>query len=85
MQYEIILGNEVLFSLETASDYVRAEKTKYFGFRCLVSGYEWKECNGLIRAEMELAYLGGFCVHELIKKELVLPPVSGKTDFLNCC
>jgi hypothetical protein len=71
------VGNELLFSLETASDYARAERNTYFGFRCLVSGYEWKETLGLVRLEMELGYLGGFCAHELIKKDLVLPPVSG--------
>lgn len=78
-------GNEILFSLETASDYARADKQHYFGFRCLITGFEWKDCFGLARLEMELAYLGGFCAHELIKKDLVLPPVSGilKKQFLS--
>ena len=70
-------GNEILFSFETASDYARADKNQYFGFRCLVSGYGWKDTPGLSRLEMELSYLGGFCANQLIKKDLVLPPVSG--------
>ncbi|CAG7827585.1 unnamed protein product [Allacma fusca] len=74
----ILPGNEVLFSLETASDFVRLERKEYFGFRCLVSGFEWKNCSGMARLEMELAYLGGFCAHQLIKKDLVLPPVSAE-------
>ena len=76
------IGNEVLFSLETASDFVRLDKKEYFGFRCLVSGFEWKNCSGLSRLEMELAYLGGFCAHQLIRKDLVLPPVSGSSYLL---
>lgn len=34
-------GNEVIFSLETASDYVKDEKASFFGFKCLIVGYEW--------------------------------------------
>jgi len=37
----ILPGNEVIFSLETASDYVKDEKACFYGFRCLVVGYEW--------------------------------------------
>lgn len=47
-----------------------------------MTGFEWKECFGLARLEMELAYLGGFCAHELIKKDLVLPPVSGIEKYI---
>lgn len=31
-----------MFSLETASDYVKDEKACFFGFKCVVVGYEWK-------------------------------------------
>ena len=34
-------GCEVLFSLETASDYLKDEKASFFGFKCTVIGYEW--------------------------------------------
>ena len=34
-------GNEVVFSLETASDYVKDEKACFYGFKCTVVGYEW--------------------------------------------
>ena len=37
-----VLGNQVVFSLETASDYVKDEKACFFGFKCIVVGYEWK-------------------------------------------
>lgn len=37
-----ISGNKVVFSLETASDYVKDEKACFFGFKCVVVGYEWK-------------------------------------------
>ena len=34
-------GNEVVFSLETASDYVKDDKACFYGFKCTVVGYEW--------------------------------------------
>lgn len=37
----VIPGNEVVFSLETASDYVKDEKSCFYGFKCVVVGYEW--------------------------------------------
>ena len=42
-------GNEVCFSLETASDYVKDEKACFFGFRCTVVGYEWPSSAHLVR------------------------------------
>ena len=38
----ILPGNEVIFSLETASDYVKNDKVNAnnWGFRCLCIGYE---------------------------------------------
>jgi len=41
-------GNEVCFSLETASDYVKDEKACFFGFRCTVVGYEWPSSAHLV-------------------------------------
>ncbi|CAB4068655.1 MYCBP2 [Lepeophtheirus salmonis] len=58
----ILPGNEVLFSLETASDYVKEDKnSNQFGFRCLVVGYEGETSSndGLKNLEKELSYLGG--------------------------
>jgi E3 ubiquitin-protein ligase MYCBP2 len=74
-----ILGNEVIFSLETASDYVLDEKANTYGFRCLVVGYEWPSISGdgLRHLECELAFLGGMCAASLMKKDLQLPPASG--------
>lgn len=34
-------GNEVCFSLETASDYVKDDKACFYGFKCTVVGYRW--------------------------------------------
>lgn len=36
-----ISGNEVLFSLETASDYVKDEKACFYGFKCVAVGFEF--------------------------------------------
>jgi E3 ubiquitin-protein ligase MYCBP2 len=74
-----LIGNEVIFSLETASDYVKDEKACFYGFRCLVVGYEWhaNPGEGLKHLETELAFLGGMCAASLMKKDLLLPPVSG--------
>ncbi|GAB6023050.1 hypothetical protein CHUAL_007142 [Chamberlinius hualienensis] len=74
----ILPGNEVIFSLETASDYVKDEKACFYGFKCLVIGYDWARPTdeGLQHLEVELAYHGGICISSLMKKDLLLPPVS---------
>ncbi|KAG8222420.1 hypothetical protein J437_LFUL008417, partial [Ladona fulva] len=70
----LLPGNEVIFSLETASDYVKDERGCTFGFRCLVVGYEWSgDKDGLKHLESELAYLGGMCSASLMRKDLALP------------
>ncbi len=78
-QAVILPGNEILFSLETASDYVKDEKTNQYGFRCLVVGYEAVSLRdrGLRNLEMELAYLGGLCAASLMHRNLTLPNSSG--------
>ncbi|KAK6172343.1 hypothetical protein SNE40_016020 [Patella caerulea] len=74
----ILPGNEVLFSLETASDYVKDEKACFYGFKCTVIGYEWtaKPEESILQLEKELAYLGGMCAAALMKKDISLPPVN---------
>ncbi|CAB1328281.1 unnamed protein product, partial [Coregonus sp. 'balchen'] len=37
----VLPGNEALFSLETASDYVKDEKACFYGFKCVAVGYEF--------------------------------------------
>lgn len=76
----VFLGNEVIFSLETASDYVKDEKACFYGFRCLVIGYEWQISpgDGLRQLEMELSFLGGMCAASLMKKDLILPVSTGQ-------
>lgn len=37
----LVSGNELLFSLETASDYVKDEKACFYGFKCVAVGYEF--------------------------------------------
>ena len=79
----ILPGNELIFSLETASDYVKDEKSNSYGFRCLVVGYTSQDLaikvdknaplpEGLKLLEMELSYLGGTCSASLMKKNLFL-------------
>ncbi|XP_054276655.1 E3 ubiquitin-protein ligase MYCBP2-like [Macrosteles quadrilineatus] len=74
----VLPGNEVIFSLETASDYVKDEKASFYGFKCLVIGYEWSQgsTEGLRHLETELAFLGGMCAASLMKRDLVLPVSS---------
>uniref|UniRef100_A0A8D0G520 Uncharacterized protein n=1 Tax=Sphenodon punctatus TaxID=8508 RepID=A0A8D0G520_SPHPU len=56
-------GNEALFSLETASDYVKDEKACFYGFKCFAIGYEFSPSpdEGIIQLEKEMANLGGAC------------------------
>lgn len=75
----ILPGNEVIFSLETASDYLKDDRASSYGFKCLVVGYEWPfmgMCGptaGLKHLEAELSFLGGMCAASLMKKDLQLP------------
>ncbi|XP_035377131.1 E3 ubiquitin-protein ligase MYCBP2 isoform X6 [Electrophorus electricus] len=71
----VLPGNEALFSLETASDYVKDEKACFYGFKCVAVGYEFNPGpdEGIIQLEKELAYLGSVCAAALMKKELALP------------
>ncbi|XP_060843295.1 E3 ubiquitin-protein ligase MYCBP2 isoform X2 [Rhopalosiphum padi] len=73
-------GNEVMFSLETASDYLKNDRISRYGFRCLVIGYEVEELSkyqalgyGLVHLETELSFLGGMCVSTLLKCDIILP------------
>lgn len=76
-----LTGHNVIFSLETASDYVKEERASTYGFRVMVVGYEWPPSppDSLRHLEKELSYLGGLCAASLIKKDLCLPPSAGKT------
>ncbi|XP_063604995.1 E3 ubiquitin-protein ligase MYCBP2-like, partial [Penaeus indicus] len=78
-QTVILPGHEVMFSLETASDYVKDERANTYGFRVLIVGYEWPPTppDSLRHLEKELSYLGGLCSASLIKKDLCLPPIAG--------
>lgn len=84
----MIIGNEVMFSLETASDYLKNDRISRFGFRCLVIGYEVEELSkyqalgyGLVHLETELSFLGGMCVSTLLKCDIILP--NGKIHNQN--
>ncbi|XP_066580931.1 E3 ubiquitin-protein ligase MYCBP2 [Prorops nasuta] len=75
----VLPGNEVIFSLETASDYMKDDRSNTYGFKCLVIGYDWiTSGNGLKNLEIELSFLGGACAASLMKKNLALPPVSAE-------
>ncbi|XP_030886587.1 E3 ubiquitin-protein ligase MYCBP2 [Leptonychotes weddellii] len=71
----VLPGNEALFSLETASDYVKDDKASFYGFKCFAIGYEFSPGpdEGVIQLEKELANLGGVCASALMKKDLALP------------
>lgn len=71
----ILPGNEAMFSLETASDYVKDEKASFYGFKCFAIGYEFSQGldEGIIQLEKELANLGSICAAALMKKDLALP------------
>ncbi|XP_055913946.1 E3 ubiquitin-protein ligase highwire isoform X3 [Eupeodes corollae] len=82
----ILPGNRVEFSLETASLYAQDPHSNRYGFKCLVVGYDnpttvnaKNSC--LIRLEHELAYLGGMCSANLMKKDLNLPDDKGVEDL----
>lgn len=69
-----------MFSLETASDYIKNDRVSRYGFRCLVIGYEVEELSkfqalgfGLVHLETELSFLGGMCVSTLLKCDIILP------------
>lgn len=79
----LCLGNEVIFSLETASDYMKNESSITYGFKCLVIGYDWiTSGHGLKNLEIELSFLGGACAASLMKKNLLLPSVSCKYNVI---
>ncbi|XP_072434050.1 E3 ubiquitin-protein ligase MYCBP2 isoform X14 [Chiloscyllium punctatum] len=71
----ILPGNDAIFSLETASDYVKDEKASFYGFKCVAVGYEFSPGpdEGILQLEKELAYLGSMCAASLMKKDLALP------------
>ncbi|XP_059170813.1 E3 ubiquitin-protein ligase MYCBP2-like isoform X4 [Physella acuta] len=74
----LLPGHEVIFSLETASDYVKDEKASFYGFKCSIVGYEWsaKPEESILLLERELAYLGGMCCSALMKKDIQLPSAT---------
>ncbi|XP_060534839.1 E3 ubiquitin-protein ligase MYCBP2 isoform X2 [Cylas formicarius] len=81
----VLPGNEVVFSLETATDYLKDDRASAYGFKCLVIGYEWppdSTCDtGLRHLEAELAFLGGMCSASLMKKDLLLPVVGEEGEI----
>ncbi|XP_061382096.1 E3 ubiquitin-protein ligase MYCBP2 isoform X5 [Danaus plexippus] len=90
----LVPGNEVIFSLETASDYLNEynqseNDDSRFGFRCLCIGYEdnWSGRSvlgsgfpsGLSTLEMELVHLGAACASRLLSPDLDIPPLTRAT------
>ncbi|XP_059502488.1 E3 ubiquitin-protein ligase MYCBP2 isoform X6 [Stegostoma tigrinum] len=80
----VLPGNDAIFSLETASDYVKDEKACFYGFKCVAVGYEFSPGpdEGIIQLEKELAYLGSICAASLMKKDLALPVGNELEDDL---
>ncbi|XP_052752649.1 E3 ubiquitin-protein ligase MYCBP2 isoform X3 [Galleria mellonella] len=84
----IVPGNEVIFSLETASDYLNEynksnSEDNHYGFRCLCIGYEdssfTTQRQGLAALEMELVYAGAACASRLLAPDLDIPPLTFAT------
>ncbi|XP_065845558.1 E3 ubiquitin-protein ligase MYCBP2-like isoform X3 [Oscarella lobularis] len=73
-QAVVLPGKEIVFSLETASEYSKDENVSRFGFRCTVIGHEWspKPNQAILLLEKELAYLAGMCASSLMKPDLPL-------------
>lgn len=76
----IVPGNEIMLSLETASNYLADHKLNRFGFKCILIGYENIDAtrtfnNSLVNLESEFTYLGGMCSANLMRKDLIF---SGK-------
>ena len=81
----ILPGNELIFSLETASDYIKDDRSCFFGFKCQVIGYEspMDQNGGMQILEVELVHLGVTCLTSLLSRNLILPPSSfPETDSL---
>ncbi|KAF9419106.1 hypothetical protein HW555_004277 [Spodoptera exigua] len=84
----LVPGNEVIFSLETASDYLTEfnksnNEDNRFGFRCLCVGYEdtplTTQRQGLVALEMELVYAGAACASKLLAPDIEIPPLTFST------
>ncbi|XP_041987793.1 E3 ubiquitin-protein ligase highwire [Aricia agestis] len=84
----LVPGNEVIFSLETATDYLNEyskgnNDDNRFGFRCLCVGYEdapfTSQRQGLVALEMELVYMGAACSSRLLAPDLDIPPLTYPT------
>jgi RCR-type E3 ubiquitin transferase len=72
----IVPGNEILLSLETASNYLADHKLNRYGFKCILIGYENIDPaktfnNSLINLESEFTYLGGMCSANLMRRDLI--------------
>lgn len=72
----IVPGNEIMLSLETASNYLADHKLNRYGFKCILIGYENIDVtktfnNSLINLESEFTYLGGMCSANLMRKDLI--------------
>jgi RCR-type E3 ubiquitin transferase len=72
----IVPGNEIMLSLETASNYLADHKLNRYGFKCILIGYESIDNtktfnNSLINLESEFTYLGGMCSANLMRKDLI--------------
>lgn len=78
----IVPGNEIMLSLETASNYLADHKLNRYGFKCILIGYESIDAtktfnNSLVNLESEFTYLGGMCSANLMRKDLIF---SGKLE-----
>ncbi|CAG0881435.1 unnamed protein product [Darwinula stevensoni] len=79
----VLPGNELIYSLETASNYVKEEGGAY-GFSCVAVGHEWTPSgvvgDALQTLEKELAYLGSKAAGALLKPSLSLASAESGDD-----
>ena len=77
----VLPGHEVVFSLETASEYSKDENVSRYGFKCTVIGHVWQPQpqDTILLLEKELAYLAGMCAGSLMKSDLPVPIIGEDT------
>ncbi|CAD5120813.1 DgyrCDS9371 [Dimorphilus gyrociliatus] len=67
-------GNELWFCLNSVSEKAKSDQSDYYGFKCVVMGYDCCKENGLAQLENECCYLSSLCASSLLSRQLVLPP-----------
>lgn len=78
----LLPGNEVLFSLETASDYVKDEKACFYGFKCVAVGYEFNPGPDEVQTCLHISLVVYLYVQILFLSEILSMNNSDCCDIL---